>query len=39
VIVGDTDVGKSTLLLRYVTGKFNENYKSTIGVDYRFKLI
>ena len=31
--VGDSAVGKTTLLNRYVTGKFKLDLKSTIGVD------
>ncbi len=34
VMVGDTSVGKSNLLSRYVLNEFCENSKSTIGVDF-----
>jgi Ras-related protein Rab-1A len=37
VIVGDTAVGKSSLLLRFADDAFTESYISTIGVDFRFK--
>lgn len=39
VMVGNSAVGKSSLLLRYADDEFNENYMITIGVDFRFKSI
>jgi GTPase SAR1 family protein len=39
LIIGDSGVGKSCVLLRFTDDKFNENYISTIGVDFRFKSI
>ena len=36
-MVGNSAVGKSSLLLRFSDDKFNENYMLTIGVDFRFK--
>ena len=39
VIVGDSSVGKSCLLLRFAEDQFNENYMTTIGVDFRFKTV
>ena len=39
VIVGDSSVGKSCLLLRFADDQFNENYMTTIGVDFRFKTV
>ena len=39
VIVGDSSVGKSCLLLRFADDQFNENYMATIGVDFRFKTV
>jgi len=35
IIVGDAGVGKSSLLMRYVDGVYNNVYSGTIGVDYR----
>ncbi|KAJ5070773.1 small rab-related gtpase [Anaeramoeba ignava] len=39
VLVGDTGVGKTSLLSRYTDGKFSDSYVSTIGVDFRTKTI
>jgi len=33
-IFGDGGVGKSTLVNRYLTGKFSEDFKMTIGVEF-----
>ena len=37
--MGDTCVGKSCLLVRFSDDIFNENYVTTIGVDFRFKTM
>ena len=34
IIVGDTGVGKSCLLLRFSEDRFNENHDVTIGVEF-----
>ena len=34
VIVGDTSVGKTNLLSRFINNTFNENSRNTIGVDF-----
>jgi Ras-related protein Rab-1A len=39
VIVGNSAVGKSSLLLRFTDDEFNKSYLTTIGVDFRFKTI
>lgn len=39
LIVGDTDVGKTSLLVRFNDRKFTENNKTTIGVDYKARVI
>lgn len=39
ILVGDCSVGKTSLLNRFVNGDFNENYNSTISVEYKSKVI
>ena len=39
IIIGDSGVGQSNLLLRYSEGKFVDNYMMTIGINYVFKVI
>ena len=38
-IFGDGGVGKTTLVNRYISGKFSEDFKMTIGVDFYTKTI
>ena len=39
IIIGDSAVGKSNILLRYIHDKFNEEFQSTIGVEFGAKNI
>ena len=39
LILGDSSVGKTTLLLKYVDGYFPTIYVATIGVEYKVKKI
>eukprot|EP01091_Cochliopodium_minus_P000818 TRINITY_DN10724_c0_g1_i1.p1 TRINITY_DN10724_c0_g1~~TRINITY_DN10724_c0_g1_i1.p1 ORF type:complete len:198 (-),score=36.76 TRINITY_DN10724_c0_g1_i1:107-700(-) len=39
LLIGDSGVGKSCLLLRYTEGSYTDSYISTIGVDFKTKLI
>ena len=39
VLIGDTCVGKSALLVRFADDCFSENYITTIGVDFRFRTL
>ena len=37
--LGDTNVGKSSIVLRFVSDKFEEKMFSTIGIDFKSKFI
>ena len=39
LIIGNSGVGKSCLLLRFADDMFSENYISTIGVDFKIRKI
>ena len=39
IVVGNAFVGKSNIIYRFVQGKFNENYKATINLDFSYKNI
>ncbi len=39
LMLGDSAVGKSSLLLRYTEEKFEQNFIITIGVDFRMKIV
>ena len=39
ILVGDQGVGKTSLVRRYTSGKFQQEYKSTIGVDFTVKTL
>ena len=39
IIIGNTNVGKSNILLRYAHGQFKEIYQTTIGVEFAVKII
>ena len=38
VIIGDSGVGKSNYLVRFIEGQFNPIHESTIGFDYKSKI-
>ena len=37
IIVGDSSVGKSNLLMKFAYNKFNEDYQATVGVEFACK--
>lgn len=39
VLIGDSSVGKSSLLKRFADDTFEETYLATIGVDFKFKYL
>lgn len=39
IIIGDVNVGKSSLLIRFTDKKFVESYRPTIGVDFGCQII
>ena len=39
LLIGDSSVGKTSILLKYIEDKFAENYVSTIGIEYKIKSL
>lgn len=39
IVIGDSGVGKTNLLVRYCEDTFHSDYLSTIGVDFKIKRI
>lgn len=39
LLVGDSGVGKSSLLLRFADNQYSESYMSTIGLDFKIRSI
>jgi hypothetical protein len=39
VLIGDSGVGKSCILLRFADDSINESYITTIGVDFRYVML
>ena len=37
LLIGDSGVGKSTLLTKYIDHEYSDHYISTIGVDFKVK--
>eukprot|EP00826_Nyctotherus_ovalis_P001969 TRINITY_DN10372_c0_g3_i2.p1 TRINITY_DN10372_c0_g3~~TRINITY_DN10372_c0_g3_i2.p1 ORF type:complete len:230 (-),score=59.81 TRINITY_DN10372_c0_g3_i2:139-828(-) len=39
ILLGNTRVGKTSLILRYTENSFNSSFSSTLGVDFKFKKL
>lgn len=39
IVIGDSNVGKTTLTYRFCEGKFLEYSEATIGVDFRTRTV
>ena len=39
MLTGDSGAGKSSLLLRFVDGAFNDSFISTIGIDFKVRTL
>ena len=39
ILIGDSFVGKTNFLTQYVNGKFTEEYNSTVGIEFKDKII
>jgi len=39
LLLGDSDVGKTSLMIKFTDKEFNENTCSTIGVQFKNKVI
>ena len=39
LLIGDTSVGKTSIIKRYIENKFDNNFISTVGCDFREKKI
>lgn len=39
IVIGDSNVGKTTLTYRFCEGKFLEKAEATIGVDFRSRSV
>ena len=39
VIIGESSVGKSCIVMRYVDNDFTESFLTTVGVDFKVKIL
>ncbi|XP_074111538.1 ras-related protein Rab-18-B [Cotesia typhae] len=39
LMIGESNVGKSSILLRFTEDEFNENIQNTVGMDYKTKQV
>lgn len=38
IVIGEANVGKTNLVMKYVKNEFQENTMPTIGLDYQYKI-
>ena len=38
-VIGDSSVGKTNLLLRYVSSEYSSSHIATIGIDFKVKTL
>ena len=38
-VIGDTQVGKSSIVNQYINGSYIDKYQPTIGIDYLNKIV
>ena len=39
LLVGDSGVGKTCILIRFVEDTFNSSYISTVGIDFKIRTV
>ena len=39
MIIGDSNVEKTSLIIKYFKNKFHETYMTTIGIDFQIKFL
>ena len=39
ILIGDSSVGKTSIVTRYSDGTFNDSFISTVGIDFKVKMI